>query len=281
MPSPFPGMDPFLEDPAGFPGFHNRFVTYLAEVLQTLLPPPYYADMEDRAWVEMSLRPIEPDVDVLRGDAPVPNGGRTAVRAPFTPPVVVRAPHFERHEAYVEIFARHEQEQIVTTIELLSPSNKSGGSEGRELYLKKQREVLQSKIHLVEIDLLRGGQHTTAVPLPLARQKAGTFDYHVCIHHFDNLEDFFVYPILLTQRLPVLAIPLLPGDEAVPLDLQAVLDRCYDAGPYRQRLRYQDAVPAPALSAERAAWVAQVLRDKGVLPAATTPPAKPKRQRRK
>ena len=280
MPSPFPGMDPFLEAPAGFPGFHNRFITHLSEVLQALLLAPYYADMEDRAWVEMSARPIEPDVDVLRGAPPGPGGGRTAVRAPFTPPVVVRAPHFERHEVYVEIFARHEQEQIVTTIELLSPSNKGGSSEGRELYLRKQREVLQSKIHLVEIDLLRGGQHTTAVPLPLVRERAGTFDYHVCIHHFDNLEDFFVYPILLSQRLPVLAIPLLPGDEPVPLDLQAVLDRCYDAGPYRQRLRYQDAVPAPPLLPEQAAWVAQVLREKGLLPA-TAPPAKPKRQRRK
>jgi hypothetical protein len=237
-------MDPFLEAPAGFPGFHNRFVTHLSEVLQTLLRPPYYADIEDRAWVERFSSPIE------------------------------------CHEAHVEIFARHEHEQIVTTIELLSPSNKGGSSDGRELYLKKQREVLQSKIHLVEIDLLRGGQHTTAVPLPLARGRAGTFDYHVCIHHFDNLEDFFVYPILLSQRLPVLAIPLLPGDEPVPLDLQAVLDRCYDAGPYRQRLRYQDTVPPPALAPEQAEWVAQVLRDKGLLPA-TAPPAKPKRPRRK
>jgi hypothetical protein len=273
-------MDPFLEAPAGFSGFHNRFVTHLSEVLQALLPPPYYADMEDRAWVEMSSRPIGPDVDVLRGAPAVPAGGRGGTRAPFTAPVVVRAPHFERHEAYVEIFARQEQEQIVATIELLSPSNKTSGSEGRELYLKKQREVLQSKIHLVEIDLLRGGQHTTAVPLPLARQKAGAFDYHACIHHFDNLEDFFVYPILLSQRLPVLAIPLLPGDEPVPLDLQAVLDRCYDAGPYRQRLRYQDPVPAPALSAEQAAWVAQVLRDKGVVAAQPAPPAAPPKSKR-
>jgi hypothetical protein len=91
-------------------------------------------------------------------------------------------------------------------------------------------------------------------------------DYHGCIHHFDSLEDFHVYPIRLADRLPTLAIPLLPGDGAVPVNLQSVFDRAYDTGPYRRRVRYTDAVPAPALPDDKAAWVAGVLRQAGLLP---------------
>jgi Protein of unknown function (DUF4058) len=40
MPSPFPGMDPFLENPGIFSDFHDSFITYLRENLQANLPPP-------------------------------------------------------------------------------------------------------------------------------------------------------------------------------------------------------------------------------------------------
>jgi hypothetical protein len=147
----------------------------------------------------------------------------------------------------------------VTSIELLSLSNKTPGEHGRDLYLRKQQEMLQSKVHLVEIDLLRGGQHTTAVPADRLARATGPFDYHVCIRHFDNLEDFFVYPIQLPEPLPEISIPLLPGDGAVPLNLQAVFQRAYDAGPYRREVDYQADTPAPPLSPERAAWLKRLL----------------------
>ncbi len=266
MPSPFPGMDLFLEAPAVFAGFHNRFVTHLSEHIQARLPPPYYADMTDRVWVESTHLPTEPDVNVLRAEVPTPPGAaRQVAEASLSSPVVVHVPADECHEAAVEIYARLEDERLVTTIELLSPSNKAPGKHGRDLYLRKQQEVLGSKVHLVEIDLLRGGPHTTAVPLARAREKAGAFDYHVCVHAFDNPEDYLVYPVLLVQRLPVIPVPLLPGDDPLPVDLQAVFDRCYDAGPYRQRLRYAGPVPPPPLSAEQAEWVSRVLREKGLL----------------
>ncbi len=38
MPSPFPGMDPYLEDPAFWEDFHDRFVTYWSDVLNGSLP---------------------------------------------------------------------------------------------------------------------------------------------------------------------------------------------------------------------------------------------------
>jgi hypothetical protein len=173
--------------------------------------------------------------------------------------VVVTVPQDELRETYVEIHAGGASERVVTTIEVLSLANKTPGVHGRELYLRKQREVLASQIHLVEIDLLRGGLHTTAVPLRRARAKTGPFDYHVCVHRFDHLEDFFVYPVRLPDRLPEIGIPLLPGDRDVPLDLQAVFDRCYDAGPYRRRIRYGQTEPVPPLEAVHQAWAARLV----------------------
>jgi len=250
-------MDPYLEHPAIFPDLHDRLITYLSESLQGGLPSPYFAAIGDRVWVEISEREIGPDVKALRGRAEHEGsrGGGTAAAAEVrSQPVVVTVPQDERREPYLEIRSAIEGERLVTTIEVLSLTNKTPGAHGRDLYLRKQKEVLGSKVHLVEIDLLRAGEHATAVPLKRALLKTGRFDYHVCIHHFDNLEDYFVYPILLRQKLPEIAIPLLPGDAPVTVDLQAVFDRTYDTGPYRRRVRYGEVEPEPQLLAGEQEW---------------------------
>jgi hypothetical protein len=257
-------MDPYLEHPAIFPGLHDSMITYLREVLQARLPEPYYAEIGDRVWVEVSERPIGPDVKVLRRgekhDAEASSASGVAVASSVrSQPVVVTIPHDEHREPFLGIFSRLEGERVVTAIEVLSLTNKTRGERGRELYLRKQREVLDSTIHLVEIDLLRAGEHTTAVPRDRAVAKAGPFDYHVCIHHFDNIEDYFVYPIRLEERLPEIAIPLLPGDPPVPADLQTVFERCYDTGPYRRRIRYHESSPVPPLEPARSEWAARLL----------------------
>ena len=118
---------------------------------------------------------------------------------------------------------------------------------------------MHSKVHLVELDLLRSGQHTTAVPRDRLEAKSGRFDYHVCIHQFDNLEDYFVYPIQLAQPLPQIRIPLLPGDGEVGLDLQDLFQRTYNAGPYRREIDYREAPPAPPLSAEQEGWAMELI----------------------
>jgi hypothetical protein len=260
MPSPFPGMDPYLESPAVFPGLHNRLIAALSESLQALLPPPYFAEIGERVWVEVSQRFIEPDASVVRGTPA--EGGAVAVVPARGRPVVVTVPHDERREPLVEIrMAGNGDERLITAIEVLSPSNKTPGERGRDLYLRKQREILDSSIHLVEIDLLRGGQHTTAVPLDRLSAMVGPFDYHVSIHRSDRFEDFFVYPVRLAEPLPEVAIPLLPGDPEIPVDLQAILNRAYDTGPYRRRIHYLDAKPVPSLDPEQQAWVEALLRD--------------------
>jgi hypothetical protein len=225
-------MDPFLEDPAVFPDLHDNLIAELRNAINAQLPPPYYARSASRVWVEPSQRRVEPDVNVLRPERPGGGAGTSlpVATAVARPPVVVRIPREEFRQTYLDIYAKPGNERLVTTIEVLSPTNNTAGGEGRTLYLQKQREVLGSKVNLVEIDLLRGGQHTTAVRLEDALAKAGPFDYHVCVRAFEEPDDFVIYPISLGERLPVVAIPLLPGDPSVSVDLQALLDRCYDSG---------------------------------------------------
>jgi len=255
-------MDPFLEDPEVFPDLHDRFVTHLSERLQASLPPPYYAALGRRVWIEASHCRIGPDVTVRRGlgRSEEARGCTAVAAAPVGRSVVIRVPHDETREPFVEVYVgRRDERRLVTSIELLSPANKTPGEHGRELYLRKQQELLGRQVHLVEIDLLRGGQHTTAVPEEKARAGAGLFDYHATIHRFDRLEDFEVFPIRLEERLPAIPIPLLPGDGPVNIDLQALLDQCYDAGPYRFEIDYCIQNLAPPLSAGRREWAESLL----------------------
>jgi hypothetical protein len=266
MPSPFPGMDPYLENPEIFPDFHDSFITYLRAALQAHLPAPYFAALGRRVWIEVSHRPIGPDVEVRRGHTPAsrrtePAGAAAVTECAIARPVVVNVAHDEWREPFIEIYTRGEEgKRLIASIEVLSPVNKTPGERGRSLYRKKQRELIDSQVHLVELDFLRGGKHTTAVPLDAARQACGLFDYHVSVRPFDILETFHVYPIRLEDRLPPISVPLLPGDPPVTIDLQAVFDRCYHDGPYAREVNYMTDVLIPPLDPDRAAWAQQAVR---------------------
>jgi len=114
-------------------------------------------------------------------------------------------------------------------------------------------------VRLVEIDLLRGGEHTRALPRWRFERKAGLFHDHVSLHCFDKSLDSVVSPIPLPARLPKLPIPLLPGDGEVMIDLQAALDRCYDTGLYSRRVEYRLDRLTPPLAPESQEWVESVL----------------------
>lgn len=265
-------MDPWLERPSVFPDFHDRLIAAMGAAINALLPPPFYSAIANRVWVEGPDRYIEPDVDVLRpegnGQLKSPNGGGVATAIADSvrvQPVIIRVPSEEVIERYLEIHSAPDGERLVTTIEVLSLTNKRLGSEGRKEYRKKQREMLQSDVNLVEIDLLRGGSHTTCVALDRAIQKTGPFDYHVCVHRFDKPEEFEVYPIRLPQQLPEIAIPLVPGTSDIVVNLQDLLSQCYDVGLYSRRIRYQEHRPEPPLSEDQAKWAEYILRDKGLL----------------
>jgi hypothetical protein len=263
MPSPFPGMDPFLEHPKYFPGLHSSLIFVIYERLQKALPEPYFAVLNERLWVETSERFIEPDVDLMQSrSAPRKTKGKSSGLALLTRsrPVHIPVSHDESRETYIEIrVPGADDERVVTTIEILSLSNKTAGEKRRERYLLKQAEIMDSNTNLVEIDLLRGGTHTTAVPSTRLRRETDSFDYHVCVYVCGT--GFWVYPIRLEDILPEVAVPLLPEAGAVPLDLQAVFDRCYDVGPYERRVQYKLNRLAPPVPAKQARWIKQQLRD--------------------
>jgi hypothetical protein len=101
-------------------------------------------------------------------------------------------------------------------------------------------------------ELVEGCSHAVAI------SRDGSLS-GICLHHFDNLEDYFVYPIQLAQVLPVIRVPLLPGDGQVALDLQQVFQRTYEAGPYAREIDYRNDPPLPRLSPEQAVWARHVL----------------------
>jgi hypothetical protein len=270
MASPFPGMDPYLESPAIFPDLHDSLSFLLREALNAQLPPPYYAGSASRVWVEATDRRIGPDVDVLRprqsgnGAAAAGGGGVAVAEELPAGAVLIHVPHDEVREQYLEIYTQPGAERVVTTIEILSLSNKTPRAHGRAPYLQKQQEVLESQVHLVEIDLLRAGVHSTAVPLADLRRRVEAFDYHVSVHRFDRWEDYLVFAFRLADRLPAITVPLLPEHGSVRVDLQPLLDRCYDSGLYSRRARYREQ-PEPPLRPDQAAWAESILRGRGLL----------------
>ncbi len=253
----FPGMDPHLEAAELWPGVHNSLIVYIRDFLRPLLRPRYIAAIEERVFVEgPQPREFIPDVLLKQGRPPRTQGGTTVLDADEA--LEVQLPALEMHESYLEILDRHSGQRVVAVLEVLSPANKYAGP-GRDSYLARQSEVLASQAHLIEIDLLRRGPHTLAVPEWLARQHA-SYDYLVCVNRAEGLRDRFrLYPRPLRQRLPRIRVPLADGDPDVVLDVQAVLAQTYEAGSYRERLRY-DQPCVPPLPAEDQAWADEVIR---------------------
>jgi hypothetical protein len=260
-------MDPWLERPAVFPSLHNGLVIHLQGALNAVLPPQYVATNDNRVYVDPELRRV-PDLGVLGPDRPVTGGTATIAAAmtgagllaagtePVTEPV---------EETYLEIRSA-DDDRLVTAVEVVSPANKRSGEDGRISYQQKQSEYRASGVNLVEIDLLRSGPHTTAIPESRLRAVAGPCEYHVCVAVAGIPREYYVAPIRLTDHLPVLAVPLDPGVTPVTVDLQAVFDQCYDAGRYDRIAKYDRRPPDPPLTPEQQAWAEGILREKGLLP---------------
>jgi hypothetical protein len=144
--------------------------------------------------------------------------------------------------------------QLVTAIEVLSPTNKRG--EGREEYLAKRRRILLSTAHLLEIDLLRRGQR---VPMQKPLPKA---PYFIFLSRAEKRPITEIWPVSLQTPLPVVPVPLLPGDQEVALDLQQILTTTYDLLGYDLALDYSQT-PEISLSKADAAWAEGLLRTAG------------------
>jgi hypothetical protein len=252
----FPGMDPYLEEPRSWTGVHTRLVVYVADYLQPRIRPRYVAVVEERVYLQGPNRDISPDTWLRSTKSREPQRPVALIEADV--PKVVRVPELESHEAYVNIVDLQSGQEVVTTVEVISPTNKYAGH-GRDLYLAKQREVRASHTHLVEIDLLRAGPHVLAVPEDVARSQA-PYDYLVCVNRAEGLRDEFdLYPFMLRDRLPRIRVPLANKDLDAVLDLQAVLDQAHEKGCFADRLRY-DAPCRPPLSAQDQAWADSLIQ---------------------
>lgn len=260
MPGPFPGMDPYLELPRYWESFHDRLIFHLGTVLQDVLPPEYVAEFRHRVQVVLASRDIIPDVAIARLAQPA---GATAVLAPMVADEAVRveAQLAEVEERFIEVLHIPDGE-LVAVLELASPTNKMD-PRGREAYREKQRSVLASDAHLVEIDLLRGGSHWVSVPESLL-QKYRPFDNVVCVSRASARLAWECYFRTLRDPLPAVAVPLLPGDPDAVLQIQVAFDRAYDQGRYASRLPY-DRPPTPRLREEEERWASGLLREKGLL----------------
>ncbi len=265
MASPFPGMDPYLEDRALWNGVHHSIITYIRNALQRQVRPRYNVRIEERVYVQEVAREIVPNVSLPQNQPRQGSTTATAVlEATCDPPLVLHVEEQLHTEGVIHILDRTRELRLVTVIELLSPTNKEPGSKGWELYRRKQEEVLKSDVHLVEIDLLRGGEYTIAPPQHQLKEQVGTgWHYMVSISRADAPYDFLLYPRTVRERLPRIPAPLAIGDRDAVLDLQAVLNQCYENGAYQDVVDYRQDPPPPPFSAEDMGWIEQLLKEKG------------------
>ena len=248
MPSPFPGMDPYLEQPDLWPEVHSRLLVAIADSLGPQLRPKYRVAIEKRVYEATEDLCIgRPDATVLQAKAqarlPAPTPSSTAV----VEPIVVELPMPEEiQERYLEI-KEVGTGQVVTTLELISPSNKRAGK-GRQQYEEKRSKILASQTHLVEIDLIRAFQ-----PLPL-RGAAKPSLYRILVSRAEQRPRAELYPFNLQTPIPAFPLPLQPDDLPLLLALQPLLNQVYDRASYDLAIDYTQA-PVPPLSTEDAAWV--------------------------
>jgi hypothetical protein len=257
-------MDPYLEKP--WRDVHTSLIVYIRDALQAYLPPDLVARVEERIVFETSEDRGDgrhPDVRVIERHREQAARPATATAVAVAEPFVISRFREPLPEGYIQIIDVGSGHRVVTTIEVLSPTNKRKG-DGRKEYLKKQREILRSTSSLVEIDLLRAGLPTVMVAEEQVPPQLRT-TYKVCVQRGWDPDHFLWYPAPLQERLPVIEVPLRKADAGVPLNLQMLIDQCYERGRYELDFDYRKD-PGLPLSKTDAAWLDQLLRDKGLRP---------------
>lgn len=253
MPSPFPGMNPYLEHPKIWSEVHKWLTVLIAETLNPQLRPKYRVAIEERVYQtsgEDTLLVGIPDNVVTYQTNSVQRD--IAVAVPPTQPVTVTVPLPETVRERYLVVRQVETSEVVTVIEILSPKNKRPG-EGRQKYQAKRQKILGSLTHLIEIDLLRRGD---AMPTNSRIQT----DYRILVSRSHSRPHAELYAFNIQDVIPSLLLPLRPEDSEPKLSLQNLLHRLYDLGSYDLAINYQ-LEPMPALSEEEAAWADKLLRE--------------------
>lgn len=252
MPSPFPGMNPYLEQASIWNDFHGSFLYGLRDILAPQVRPQYVTKVDEHLFIhelpEGTRSPVgHGDVAVKRPPFAVTgtsNGGPALVA-----PAHVRIPVIDVERLpFLEVRDR-ETWEVVTVIELLSPCNRYAGTD-REQFLGKRWQLLGSSVHYIEIDLLRGGPRMPLEGLPPC-------DYYAVVSRAESRPEAEIWPLGLRDPLPPIPIPLRAGSPDASVDLQQVLHRAYDSAGYEDYMYRGE--PQPRLRPEDAAWARQLI----------------------
>jgi hypothetical protein len=228
MPSPLPGMDPYLEDDALWPHFQHQLVLSLYQHLLPVLVDRYRARVAQRCYV--------------------------TEQALFTS--IIREPH---NEDYIEIRQRADG-RLITLLDVVSPSNKLSPG-GRAAYHATRREGRSAGAGMVEIDLLLRGQPM----LEYSRDGLPDWDYAVTVTRSPQPDRYEIYTATLQKRLPRFRLPLAADDRDTVLDLQTVFSRCYDQGSFASKVDYKRD-PSTPLNDEDRRWLDETLRQQKMRP---------------
>ncbi len=246
-------MNPFLEETWG--PVHTKLISYFDDEIARRLPRGLYSRPEERLAIGSGYR----------ADVGITESWKQGVAPSWQPEdtggIAVMEPEMLRVDDEVErwIEIRTADGRVVTVIELLSPVNKNAGF---RRYQFKQQDYLQSSTSLVEIDLLRRGSFTLPVPEELRRKRPPGTHYHICSSRAWRPGTRELYSWALRDRVPAIRIPLRPEDKDIVLDLQPLIDRCYEVGRYYEG-RFAEN-PEPPFPADEAAWVDERLREAGL-----------------
>lgn len=256
-------MDPFIES-NDWEDFHANMITAIQSALVPVVRPDYSVRTERRIYIDHpsdASTAYRADIAVIHRDDPLATKEVRQSTVNYESATYELVPVERLLPGPVEVVEnylviRHlGSGEVVTVIELLSPSNKRVGSEGRKAYLGKREEILSSRTNLVELDLLRGGARLPTVqPLP-----PGDYFAFVCRSKRRRVASVYAWP--LEHRLPVIPIPLAFDAVEVALDLQKVFNDVYDRAGYDYSLRYETPLAVP-LNEAHAQWALSLLEDK-------------------
>ena len=260
MPTPFPGMDPYLERRGLWEEIHTNLIVAIQHYLTPLLRPKYRVAVEQRTYLSL----LSPRNDLVgKPDVMIATSKSTAIRAAspvavMAEPMLIDTPLVGELPTAEEIIERYLEirdtttHEIITAIEILSPINKES-QEGRQQYENKRRKVLASTTSLVEIDLLRAGK-------PFAMKVSGVSgdkpsDYRIVVSRSWQRPSADIYLFSVRQHIPSFLIPLRVGEQEPVLPLNQILHDLYAQGGYDMAINYGQPADPP-LSVEDVQWVA-------------------------
>ncbi|MDB9527269.1 DUF4058 family protein [Oscillatoria sp. CS-180] len=255
MPSPLPGMDPYLEHPRSWPNFHHRLISAIAIDLGPQLRPKYRVVVEEAIYQTEGQNSVlvgVPDVTVQKAKRAQANAGsEPALSMTAAQPILVDLPMPEViRQGYLEI-REVATSEVVTVIEVLSPTNKRPG-EGRRTYEAKRQVILASATSLVEIDLLRQWPPVVQLPEQLKTH------YRILVSASSQRPQASLYAFNLSNPIPAFPLPLQETESEPIVNLQNLLSDIYDQSGYDLVIDYT-IPPVPPLPETDAAWLAEWL----------------------